>query len=154
MDQENLTAETQRRRDNRAANELRASRNPARRRASWSPAHSHQFARCLTLLGVLILPASHFLAQDQPPPATVQREKPAGTEPETKRVEDRILDQLIAHVAASARALQVAESSAERVSKPPAMAPGAPPLLSFRYFDGKQRHRFGNLDLVMDDAGH
>jgi hypothetical protein len=23
-----------------------------------------------------------------------------------------------------------------------------------RYFDGKQRHRFGNLDLVMDDAGH
>jgi hypothetical protein len=153
VDRENLTAETQRHRDNRAANELRASRNPARPRASWSPPHSHQFARYLTLLGVLILPASHFLAQDQPPPA-VQREKPAGTEPETKRVEDRILDQLIAHVAASARALQVAESSAERGSKPPALAPGAPPLLSFRYFDGKQRHRFGNLDLVMDDAGH
>jgi hypothetical protein len=50
--------------------------------------------------------------------------------------------------------LQVAEDCSDRISKPPSIAPGAPPLLSFRYFDGKQRHRFGNLDLVMDDAGH
>jgi hypothetical protein len=69
-------------------------------------------------------------------------------------VEDRILEQLVAQIAASARPLQVAENASERISKPPAIAPGAPPLLSFRYFDGKQRHRFGNLDLVMDDAGH
>jgi hypothetical protein len=27
-------------------------------------------------------------------------------------------------------------------------------LLSFRFFEGKQRHRFGDLDLVIDDAGH
>jgi hypothetical protein len=26
--------------------------------------------------------------------------------------------------------------------------------LSFRFFEGKQRHRFGDLDLVLDDAGH
>jgi hypothetical protein len=29
-----------------------------------------------------------------------------------------------------------------------------PPLLSFRFFEGRQRHRFGDLDLVIDDAGH
>jgi hypothetical protein len=27
-------------------------------------------------------------------------------------------------------------------------------LISFRYFDGRQRHRFGGLDLVLDDASH
>ncbi|HEU0006716.1 MAG TPA: hypothetical protein VFS12_12055 [Terriglobia bacterium] len=153
MEKENLTAETQRRRDNHAASELRASRNTTRSRVSWWHAHPHQFARWLTLLGILMLPASHLLAKDRPR-AGAREEKPADGEPKTKRLEDRILDQLIAHVAASARALQVTESSSERISKPPAVAPGAPPLLSFRYFDGKQRHRFGNLDLVMDDAGH
>ena len=34
------------------------------------------------------------------------------------------------------------------------IAPGAPPMLAFRYLDGKQRGRFGGLDLVLDDAGH
>ena len=102
---------------------------------------------------MMILPASHFLAQNEPR-AVTRDEKPAGGQPQTGQVEDRILNQLFAHIAVSARALQIAENSSERISKPPAIAPGAPPLLSFRYFDGKQRHRFGNLDLVMDDAGH
>ena len=101
----------------------------------------------------MILPASHSLAQDQPR-AVAREEKSAGGEPKTRSVEDRILDQLFAHIAVSSRVLQIAENSSERISKLPALAPGAPPLLSFRYFDGKQRHRFGNLDLVMDDAGH
>jgi len=26
--------------------------------------------------------------------------------------------------------------------------------VSFRMFEGQMRHRFSNLDLVMDDAGH
>lgn len=34
------------------------------------------------------------------------------------------------------------------------LPPGQPPVLAFRYFEGKDRHRFGNLDLVVDDAGH
>jgi hypothetical protein len=34
------------------------------------------------------------------------------------------------------------------------LAPGAPPLLAFRYLEGRQRGRFGGLDLVLDDAGH
>jgi hypothetical protein len=34
------------------------------------------------------------------------------------------------------------------------IAPGAPPMLTFRYLDGRRRGRFGGLDLVLDDAGH
>jgi hypothetical protein len=116
-------------------------------------ARQRRFARWLILLCFLVPPASNVLAQDQRR-ATEREEKPAGGDPKATRLEERILDQLIAHVAASTRVLQVGESASERISEPPAVAPGAPPLLSFRYFDGKQRHRFGNLDLVMDDAGH
>ena len=32
--------------------------------------------------------------------------------------------------------------------------PGAPPVLTFRYMEGASRHRFGDLDLTVDDAGH
>ena len=148
MGKENLIAETLR--DSRTSNKLPVSRNNAGSRVSWWHTQPHQFARCLSLLGILVLPASHLLAQDRPRPVA-REDKPAG---ESKPLEDRILDQLIAHIAVSTRALQVAESPSARISKPQALAPGAPPLLSFRYFDGKQRHRFGNLDLVMDDAGH
>ena len=102
------------------------------------------------LLAVAILRASLFLAQGP----TEAQAKHARQEPTNGRVEDRILDQLIAHIAVSERALQVVETPSERISKPEAVAPGAPSLLSFRYFEGKERHRFGNLDLVMDDAGH
>ena len=151
MDKENLTAETPRRRDSRTSNRLAPSRNTAESCVFWWHTHPRQFARCLTLLGILILPASYFLAQDRPL-AAARKEKPVVEV--SKPLEDRILDQLIAHIASSTRALQLAESPSARISKPPALAPGAPPLLSFRYFEGKQRHRFGNLDLVMDDAGH
>ena len=34
------------------------------------------------------------------------------------------------------------------------MSPGAPPVLSFRYFDAADKGRFGNLGLMTDDAGH
>jgi hypothetical protein len=34
------------------------------------------------------------------------------------------------------------------------IAPGAAPALGFRMIEGKLRHRFGDLDLVLDDAGH
>lgn len=57
-------------------------------------------------------------------------------------------------VAQSGRVLEIATPAAERLAPPPQIAPGAPPLVSFRYFEGKLRHRFGNLNLVVDDAGH
>jgi hypothetical protein len=61
---------------------------------------------------------------------------------------------LIKQVAASGRVLELAVTPSERLSSRPRIAPGAPPLLSFRFFEGKERHRFGGLDLVIDDAGH
>lgn len=61
---------------------------------------------------------------------------------------------LIKQVVESGRVLEIAADASERLSPLPQIAPGAPPLLSFRFFEGKQRQRFGELDLVIDDAGH
>ena len=61
---------------------------------------------------------------------------------------------LIRQVALSGRVLQFGVAASERLSPPREIAPGAPPLLSFRFFEGRERHRFSGLDLVIDDAGH
>lgn len=67
--------------------------------------------------------------------------------------EDRIR-QLTAEIARSGRVLQI-ETEQSRLSDPrKQIAPGKPPMLSFRYFVGADRHRFGKLDLMLDDAGH
>jgi hypothetical protein len=60
----------------------------------------------------------------------------------------------IKQVARSGRVLEIAMPPSARLGPPAQIAPGAPPLLSFRFFEGKERHRFGDLDLVIDDAGH
>ena len=61
---------------------------------------------------------------------------------------------LIRQVAVSGRVLEIAVSPSERLTQAANVAPGAAPLLSFRFFEGKQRRSFGELDLVIDDAGH
>ena len=61
---------------------------------------------------------------------------------------------LINQIAASGQVVEIGEPVADRLAVPPPMPPGSPPLLSFRLFEGKSRHRFGDLDLVLDDAGH
>jgi len=61
---------------------------------------------------------------------------------------------LVAGIAKSGRVLAIGEKSSDRLKPEARLAPGKPPLLAFRYFDGRRRHRFGELDLVMDDAGH
>jgi len=63
-------------------------------------------------------------------------------------------DQLIADIARSGRVLEIAEVRARVEDPRKEIAPGAPPLLAFRYFAGADRHRFGKLDLMLDDAGH
>jgi hypothetical protein len=60
----------------------------------------------------------------------------------------------IKEIAESGRCSAVAETPSERVNPSVRISPGLPPLLSFRYYEGKTRHRFGNTDLVLDDAGH
>jgi hypothetical protein len=64
------------------------------------------------------------------------------------------VDRLTKLVAQSGQVVEIAVSPSERLEPPSKIAPGAPPLVSFRLFDGRMRHRFSNLDLVMDDAGH
>ena len=63
-------------------------------------------------------------------------------------------ESLIKQVAASGRVLELALTPSERLSSPAQIAPGSPPLLSFRFFESKDRHRSAWLDLVIDDAGH
>ncbi len=57
-------------------------------------------------------------------------------------------------IAESGRVVEQGESESKRVTPRPALAPGPPPLLQFRYLEGKLRHRFGDTGLVLDDAGH
>lgn len=61
---------------------------------------------------------------------------------------------LTKQVAASGQVLELAVTPSERVNPPAQIAPGAPPLLSFRYYEAQQRHRFSNTELMLDDAGH
>ena len=72
-----------------------------------------------------------------------------GAQPPPPQLWQRVLESL----EQSGRAAEVIQTTAERL-QPPRFAPGAPPLLSFRYFEGRRRHRFGELGLVMDDAAH
>jgi len=61
---------------------------------------------------------------------------------------------LLAQLSASGRTVSIADSPTQRIARLPALAPGQPPLVAFRYFEGKDRRRFNGLDLVLDDAGH
>jgi hypothetical protein len=64
------------------------------------------------------------------------------------------LDRLTKEIAASGQVVGLAATPSERVAPPVEIAPGQPPLLSFRYYEGQQRHRFSNTELMLDDAGH
>ncbi|HVW84735.1 MAG TPA: hypothetical protein VHB50_08635 [Bryobacteraceae bacterium] len=57
-------------------------------------------------------------------------------------------------IAASGRVVDMVEAPSERLAPPMLLSPGAPPVLSFRYFDASDRGRFGGLGLMTDDAGH
>jgi hypothetical protein len=69
-------------------------------------------------------------------------------------VPDARMDALIGQVASSGQVVEIATPVQERLAPPGLIAPGAPPLLGFRVLEGRLRHRFGGLDLVLDDAGH
>jgi hypothetical protein len=61
---------------------------------------------------------------------------------------------LVMQIAVSGRMASIGQTPSQRIAVLPRLAPGQPPLLSFRYFEGKDRRRFSGLDLVLDDAGH
>jgi hypothetical protein len=54
----------------------------------------------------------------------------------------------------SGRIVGICDLPSERLKGSGLIAPGSPPVLSFRYFDASDRGRFGNLGLMTDDAGH
>jgi len=66
--------------------------------------------------------------------------------PDVERLTKQVID--------SGRVVEISVPPSQRLAPPPKIAPGAPPLVSFRLFDGRMRHRFSNLDLVLDNAGH
>ncbi|HEX4230901.1 MAG TPA: hypothetical protein VHZ07_19645 [Bryobacteraceae bacterium] len=61
---------------------------------------------------------------------------------------------LVEQTANSGRAATVAESVDKRVEIRRQIAPGPPPELSFRLYEGKSHHRYDNSGLMLDDAGH
>jgi hypothetical protein len=61
---------------------------------------------------------------------------------------------LIKEIAESGRCADLSQDPDVRVSPPSVVAPGPPPVLSFRYNEGKLHHGFDNTDLMLDDAGH
>ena len=65
--------------------------------------------------------------------------------------EERVL---IQDIAQSGRCATLVDSPDVRVSTRTLISPGPPPLLSFRFYQGKLHHRFGNAELMLDDAGH
>jgi len=72
-----------------------------------------------------------------------------GLKPQTTRQSE-----LIRLVAESGRCVTLAESPDAKTAAKVQIAPGEPPILKFRYYEGKMHHRFGNSDLMLDDAGH
>ena len=61
---------------------------------------------------------------------------------------------LIKEVAESGRCADLSQDPDVRVSPRSMVAPGPPPVLSFRYYEGRLHHGFENTDLTLDDAGH
>ncbi len=60
----------------------------------------------------------------------------------------------IQQIAESGRCVNAGEKPDERVTPPRVIAPGSPPILSFRLYEGKRHGRFNNSELMLDDAGH
>jgi hypothetical protein len=67
---------------------------------------------------------------------------------------DERTDSLLEQISVSGQVVEIAATPEERLGAPARIAPGAPPVLGFRMIEGRLRHRFGDLDLVLDDAGH
>lgn len=61
---------------------------------------------------------------------------------------------LLQDIAESGRCATLNDAPDNRVARGSLISPGAPPLLSFRYYEGKLHYRFGNAELMLDDAGH
>ena len=74
--------------------------------------------------------------------------------PSAANAREAHIAKLIESISESGRVLQSGETRRRLEDPKKQVPPGQPPILSFRYFAGVERHRFGKLDLMLDDAGH
>lgn len=123
-------------------------------------------AFAISLVVLLALVVQQGAAQSPPRGATAPTPKQTApalnptsatagqTPPRSEKFAADALEEKIKQIADAGRIQQIGESSSSRLSSGASLAPGAPPILAFRYLDGQARHRFGDLELVMDDAGH
>ena len=74
--------------------------------------------------------------------------------PPNQQLPEERIREMIREIANSGRVLETGDRQARLADPRLWLAPGVPPLLSFRYFQGAGRGRFGKLDLMLDDAGH
>jgi len=93
-----------------------------------------------------------LLGTVQSPPAETARS--GASEPTAAPTNEARIRELIGTISRSGQVLTIADAKQRLADPRKEIAPGAPPLLSFRYFEGAERHRFGRLDVMMDDAGH
>jgi len=68
-------------------------------------------------------------------------------------LDERTAD-LVDQISRSGQIVEIATTASERLAPSARIAPGAPPALGFRLIEARLRHRSGDLDLVLDDAGH
>lgn len=61
---------------------------------------------------------------------------------------------LVQRIDQSGRCATLGQTPEQRLRERPAIAPGPPPVLSFRLYEDAKHHRFGNVDVMLDDAGH
>ncbi len=61
---------------------------------------------------------------------------------------------LVQQIDQSGRCAILGQTPEQRLMERPAIAPGAPPVLSFKLYEDAKHHRFGNVDVMLDDAGH
>jgi hypothetical protein len=108
----------------------------------------------MVLLFVILAVPFRIIAQDLNTAKKSEAPQPRLVVQDSLAVNKEVTHKLTIMVAASGRVFELTQKPGERISNALQLAPGVPPLLSFRYFEGKIRHRFGNLDLVLDDAAH
>jgi len=61
---------------------------------------------------------------------------------------------LVEQIDRSGRCAALSQTPKQRLMERPVIAPGPPPVLSFKLYEDAKHHRFGNVDVMLDDAGH
>ena len=92
----------------------------------------------------------HYLAAVLLSTAAAQQTPPASHASKSASEATTVLEK----IDRSGRCATLGRTPQQRLAKQPMIAPGAPPVLSFKLYEDAKHHRFGNVDVMLDDAGH